>query len=525
MENSDNTHVGCQHIAGARTRRDFFKLVSDGIYGTALTYLLCQDLYGGTGKLTPEATGESNLGRRSVYDLKPRSPQFEPKAKAVIQFLMNGAPSQMDLFDPKPMLEKHRGELPEQFKKPDGASAVAEVRGLLPSPFKFAQHGKSGLWLSDAMPYLAEQVDDIAVIRSMNTPSPVHFLGLYVLQSGEIRSGQPTLGAWTVYGLGSMNQNLPAFIVLDDPAGLPVNGVENWQNGYLPPIYQGTRLRSNGAPVLDLQPEVADPPEMVKLGRGLLNQLDLLHKRERPAQNQLDARIATYELAARMQVGASTALDISEESKETLDMYGVGQKPRIQGVTYKNPGPDNFARRCIMARRLVERGVRFVQICLDAPIWDQHVALEQDLRAACDRTDKPVAALLKDLKQRGLLDSTLVVWAGEFGRLPLGQMHNPGSTDNPTNAVGRDHNGHGFSVWLAGGGIKGGTAYGVTDDVGYKTVENPVSVADFHATILNQLGLDYRQLFYEVDGKQERITSSIMARDDSGDSHPRSMPW
>jgi len=502
----------CSHCSRSRTRRDFFGLIADGIYGAALTHLLCQDLYGGTGELTRQTLGEQNVGRLNTYDLKPRPAHFQPKAKAVIQFLMNGAPSQMDLYDPKPMLEKHRGELPEVFAKADGLSAAAEVRGLLSSPFKFAQHGKSGIWMSDAMPHLAEQVDEIAVIRSMQAPSPVHSVGLYVLQSGQIQSGRATLGAWTVYGLGSENQNLPAFVVLDDPLGLPVNGVENWQSGFLPPIYQGTRVRSTGVPVLDLRPEVEDPPEMVKLGQGLLNRLNAIHRRERPGQPQLDARIATYELAARMQMAASTALDISEESKETLEMYGVGQKPSVEGVVYKNPGPDNFGRRCIMARRLVERGVRFVQICLNSMIWDQHIALEQDLRAACDRTDKPVAALLRDLKQRGLLDSTLVIWAGEFGRLPIGQLHEPGGSDNPNSVEGRDHNGHAFSAWLAGGGVKGGTVYGATDDFGYKAVENPVRVADFHATILHQLGLDYQQLFYQVGERQERLTANIEAR-------------
>lgn len=513
MAKSDAKHLTCKHLSGSHTRRDFFGLIADGIYGSALTYLLCQDLYGGTSKLTGRTTSEQYLSQRSVYDLKPRSPHFEPKAKAVIQFLMNGAPSQVDLFDPKPMLEKHRGDFPKEILADvDGFSSAAEVLGLLPSPFKFAKHGKSGVWLSDAMPHLAEQVDDIAVIRSMHTLSPVHSVGLYVLQSGQIQSGRGTLGAWTVYGLGSMNQNLPAFVVLDDQLGLPTNGVENWQSGFLPPIYQGTRVRSTGAPVLYLRPEVEDSPEMVKLGRGLMNQLDLIHKREHPGQPQLDARIATYELAARMQMEASPALDLSKESKETLEMYGVGQKPSVKGGLFENPGPDNFGRRCIMARRLVERGVRFVQICLNSNIWDQHSFLETDLRAACDRTDKPVAALLKDLKQRGLLDTTLIIWAGEFGRLPFGQNHEGGGADNPDSVAGRDHDGKAFSVWLAGGGIKGGTVYGATDDVGYRAVENPVSVADFHATILNQLGLDYKQLFYEVDGKQERLTANFQPR-------------
>ena len=247
-------------------------------------------------------------------------------------------------------------------------------------------------------------------------------------------------------------------------------------------------------------------------GRRLLSRLDQVHKRENPGQAQLDARIASYELAARMQLEASAALDLIKESPATLEMYGVGQKPALQGIQYKNPGPDNFGRRCIMARRLVERGVRYVQICLNSQIWDTHSCLENGIRAACDRTDKPVAALLKDLKQRGLLESTLVIWGGEFGRLPLGQMYAPGSKENPNNEAGRDHNAKGFSLWMAGAGLKKGITYGATDDMGYKAVENPVSVADFHATILHLLGLNHRQLFFAVDGKQERLTSNYEPR-------------
>jgi hypothetical protein len=494
----------CRHLSGSITRRDFFSQVSDGIYGAALALLLSRDLYGGSDNLAGLATDHSDLSHQRVYDLKPRSPHFPPKAKAVIQLLMAGAPSQMDLFDPKPMLEKHAGEMPD-----DVASLRAtENRGLLPSPFKFAQHGKSGTWLSEAMPHLANVVDEIAVIRSMQSKSPIHALGLYMLQSGRIQPGFPAMGAWMAYGLGSMNQNLPAFVVLDDPLGLPTGGVENWTSGFLPPIYQGTRLRADGAAVLDLQPGSDDAPEMVKLGRDLLNRLDRIHKRENYGQPLIDARIADYELAARMQLAASAAMDLSEESKETLEMYGVGQKPAVKARFYANPGPSNYARRCIMARRLVERGVRFVQICVNSQIWDQHGALEQDLRAACDRTDKPVAALIKDLKQRGLLDSTLVVWAGEFGRLPIGQL----DRSELHAAEGRDHNVKAFSAWFAGGGIKGGTVYGATDDFGNAAAENPVSIADLHATILHQLGLDYKKLFYEVDGKQETLTANVEAR-------------
>src|SRR5262249_28242602 len=302
------------------------------------------DLYGGTNELRPGADQEPTSGGRRAYDLKPRRPHFEPKAKAVIQFLMNGAPSQMDLFDPKPMLAKLRGQ---SFvdKAATETTVLADQRGLLPSPFKFAQHGKSGLWLSDAMPHLAEQVDDIAVIRSMHAVSPVHPLALCAFQSGQIKTTRPTIGAWVAYGLGSENQNLPAFVVLDDPLGLPINGVMNWQSGFLPPVYQGTRFRPTGDPILNLRPDVEDPPEMVRLGRRLMHRLDQAYKREHPWQPQVDTRIATYELAARMQLEASNALDLAQESKATLKMYGVGQTPALQGIQYRNPGPDNYARR------------------------------------------------------------------------------------------------------------------------------------------------------------------------------------
>jgi len=496
MKSAGSGCNSCGHLAAA-TRRDFFSLIADGIYGAALASLLSRDVFAGNDDLADTDKSHSALSERA-YNLKPRPPHFKPKARAIIQLLMSGAPSQMDLFDPKPMLNRHAGEMP------DGVLSLraTENLGLLASPFKFAQHGKSGIWLSEVMPHLADVVDEIAVVRSMQSKSPIHALGLYMLQSGQIQPGSPSLGAWTAYGLGSMNENLPAFVVLDDLLGLPTGGVQNWTSGYLPPIYQGTRLRAEGPAVLDLGPEGPDMPEMVRLGRDLLSRLDRIHKQVNYGQPLIDARIADYELAARMQLAASTAMDLSEESKETLEMYGVGQKPAVKGRIYANPGPSNYARRCIMARRLVERGVRFVQICHNGQIWDQHGALEQDLRAACDRTDKPVAALIKDLKQRGLLDSTLVVWGGEFGRLPIGQL----DRSELHAAEGRDHNTHAFTVWFAGGGVKGGTVYGSTDDFGYDAVQNPVSISDFHATILHQLGIDCKRLTYEMDGKARTLT-------------------
>jgi hypothetical protein len=290
MNQSDRTASTCATLP---SRRDFFHRISDGIYGAALTSLLCEDLYGGITRLRPRAVPEPASSMRPVYDLQPRRPHFEPRAKAVIQLLMNGAPSQMDLFDPKPMLAKCRGQSFVDQAATE-TTVVADQRGMLPSPFKFAQHGKSGIWLSEVMPHLARQVDDIAVIRSMHITSPVHPLALCAFQSGQIRTTRPTIGAWVVYGLGSENRNLPAFVVLDDPLGLPTNGIINWQSGFLPPVYQGTRLRSTGDPILNLRPDVEDPPELVQLGRRLMNRLDEAYQRTHSSQPQVDTRIATY---------------------------------------------------------------------------------------------------------------------------------------------------------------------------------------------------------------------------------------
>ena len=303
------------------------------------------------------------------------------------------------------------------------------------------------------------------------------------------------MGAWTIFGLGTENQNLPAYVVLDDPLGLPVNGVQNWQAGFLAPIYQGTRIRTNGSPILNLRPDDPEPDAFVQAGRHLLSRLDAIHKREHPGQMELDGRIASYELAARLQLSASDALDISKESEATRAMYGIGQD-----------ATDSYGRRCLMARRLIERGVRFVQIYINFQIWDHHSQLESGMRYCSARTDQPVAALLEDLKQRGLMNDTLVIWGGEFGRMPISQI-----IGDPKDA-GRDHNPRAFSIWMAGAGVKPGLTYGATDEFGFAATENPVSVADWHATVLHQLGLDYQRLVYEEDGLKEKLTSQYECR-------------
>ena len=468
------------------SRRDLFSRAGDGLYGAALAYLLGRDLFSANPALA--AT------HRNVHDLKPRPPHFEPKAKAVIHLFMTGGPSQVDLFDPKPALEKYAGQIPRGFL--DNVESVGDAGGLLPSRFKFAKHGQSGIEISEAMPHLAERVDDIAVIRSMWTTHFNHEPAIFLMHSGRAMPGRPTMGAWVVYGLGSENQDLPAYVALDDLKRQILLGIQNWQSGWLPPLYQATRLRSEGSPLLNLHAHEEFPSPVLKLARSLLDRLDAVHREERAGEPDLSARISSYELAARMQVSSTEALDISRESESTREMYGLNDQ-----VTA------SYGRRCLMARRLVERGVRMVQIYMNCTNtnnpWDHHGSIEKSLRQTCAETDKPVAGLLKDLKQRGLLNSTLVIWGGEFGRLPLAQKG-----DMP----GRDHGANGFTVWLAGGGVKGGTVYGATDEFGYHAVENRVSVHDFHATILHLLGLNHEELVYDQHGLKESLTGVNPAR-------------
>jgi hypothetical protein len=328
-------------------RRSFFQTIGSGLHGAALAYLFNRDLFGGSGALAGDGTAGHNLTARSIYDLRPKLPHVEPKAKAVIHLFMNGGPSQMDLFDPKDELDKNHGK--SYFQKIAGeVESPTSAGALMRSPFKFKQHGKSGMWVSELMPHTAKHVDDIALIRSMHTTILTHEPAIYKIQSGRMMPGYGCLGSWVVYGLGTENQSLPAYVVLDDPMGLPVNGVENWQAGFLPPVYQGIRFRSTGSPVLDLKPAVEEPADIVKLERDLLARLDRIHLGKRSGSAVLEARISTYELAARMQLAASDALDFSQETPETIEMYGLNEKKT-----------ESYGRRCLLARRLVERGVRF----------------------------------------------------------------------------------------------------------------------------------------------------------------------
>jgi hypothetical protein len=464
-------------------RRSFFNSFGTGLGGAALL-ALCD-----SNAAQSRALGNENE-IASFADLQARASHFQPKAKCVIQLFMNGGPSQMDLFDPKPMLEKHHGEayfgkIAGEVENPQSAGA------LMRSPFRFAKRGNSGMWISDVMPHLAKQADSIAMIRSMYTTNLTHEPAVYFVQSGKTGPGRPALGSWVVYGLGSESQNLPAYVVLDDPLGLPVNGTENWQSGFLSPMFQGTRLRSTGAPVLNLQADFDRPPRIPELQRELIAKLDRAHLQKHSNQPILAARTASYELAARMQLAASDATDISKETKETQELYGIGKEPT-----------DSYGRRCLIARRMVERGVRFVQIYINQHIWDNHTELASGLKNCCDRTDQPFAALLQDLKRTGLFESTLVVWGGEFGRLPIAQL----PADKDERHAGRDHNKNAFTCLFAGAGIKAGTVHGATDELGFTATEDRVSVHDWHATILHLLGIDHERLFVMESGLREKLT-------------------
>jgi hypothetical protein len=469
------------------TRRDFFARTGDGLFGAAMTYLLCQDFFGNTSALAAQPEAEAPESQR-VFNLKARQPHQQAKAKSVIQLFMNGGPSQIDLFDPKPVLNRMDGKPFPGNVEEIGNQGTDDIGVMMGGQYRFDRHGESGMWMADVLPHTSQMADDLCLLNSLWTDHPNHDNALYKIHSGRLFMGYPTLGAWTVYGLGTENQNLPAYVVLQDPLGPPKNGSRNWTAGFLPPLYQGTPFRPTGSPILNLKPKYDQPSAVTESARRLLSTLDQIHNRERSFYPELESRIESYGLAARMQLSAAEALDLTRESKATHSLYGVGEK-----------WTDSYARRCLLARRLVERGVRFVQIFLEEQPWDSHADLAANHRGACLRTDKPVAGLLRDLKERGLLDSTLVIWGGEFGRTPTTQKSANGYS-------GRDHNMQAFTSWMAGGGIKGGTSYGRTDDFGHKVVENPVSVHDFHATILHLLGLHHQKLFFTRSGLKERLT-------------------
>ena len=439
-------------------------------------------------------------GDELKFDLLPKTPPKPAKAKAMISLFMMGGPSQMDLFDPKPMLAKYDGQtFPGEIKYDNLAEASAKVLG---PGWSFAPRGKCGMELSDLLPHLAGVCDEITLIRSMHSGVNNHGQALWALNAGKIAPGRPTLGACLCYGLGSESQDLPAYMVLAHPAGLPTFQGEHWTNGWLPSLYQGTLVRASEPRMLNLDaaPLLRGAPQARQL--ALLERLDAEHAALHPGEHDLQARIASYALAARMQTAAKEALDISSEPAWVRAFYGIDE-----------PATTDYGTRCLIARRLVERGVRYVQVLNSGQSWDHHGGIKHALPASCLAVDKPSAALVADLKQRGLLDSTVVHWGGEMGRLPV--LQNDGGPDKQ----GRDHNTYGFSQWVAGGGFRAGCTYGETDEWSHKAVKDVVHHYDWHATLLHCFGFDHRELVYKreglaaslTDGQDARVVSEILA--------------
>jgi hypothetical protein len=466
-----------------RTRREFLWQIGGGFVGTALTYLLARD--GFFGSLAH--AGETPVADAPGSPLAPKPPHFAARARACICLFMYGGPSQVDLWDPKPELTKRHGE-PIPNLGSDPLLKARSPGALLASSRKFTKWGQSGIEVSDLYPHLSGRVDDLCVIRSTHADSFAHGSGLLQMNTGFLRQGFPSMGSWLTYGLGTLNQNLPGFVVLLDHRGGPITGPPNWSSGFMPAAYQGTQFRTSGDPILHLTPPAGTTPQQQRNQLDLLGRLNQMHGAASPDNSELSARIASYELAFRMQRHAPEAVDLGQETDETKRLYGLD-----------NPLTEKFGRRCLLARRLVERGVRFVQVYSGGghseETWDAHADVNKNHELHCGETDRPIAGLLADLKRRGLLDSTLIVWTGEFGRTPTGQ-----------NGKGRDHSPRGFSTWLAGGGVKGGQVIGATDEFGYAAVENKVHVHDLHATILHALGLDHTLLTYFHGGRDHRLT-------------------
>ncbi|MDZ4857674.1 MAG: DUF1501 domain-containing protein [Candidatus Hydrogenedentes bacterium] len=466
---NEDTHNECDFGRSqiATTRREFLARTGAGFGMLGLAGML-----------------QSNAQAASPFTV--RNAQFAPKAKSVIFLFMYGGPSGFDLFDYKPDLDKFdgrkldwKGEL-KPFSPNPGP--------LMKSPYAFKQYGQSGAWVSDKYPAVARCVDDIAFIKSCYAGSNNHAPALFQMNTGYIRVGYPSIGSWLTYGLGTENQNLPGYVVMYDPRGGPIGGPQNWGSGFLPSSYQATPLRSNGTPIINLERQRGLNDEQQRAQLDLLAQLNQAHFEQHPGEADLSARIESFELAYRMQMAAPEAVEIAKENDETKQLYGLDQEK----TKY-------FGSQLLIARRLVERGVRFVQVYSGGghqqDSWDAHNGLIENHDMHCAETDVPMAGLLTDLKRRGLLDSTLVIWGGEFGRLPVSQ-----------NGIGRDHNPDGFLMWMAGGGIKGGTSFGETDEVGYKAAVDPVSVNDLHATVLALSGIDHEKLTYTHNGRNFRLT-------------------
>lgn len=456
------------------TRRYFLQDCALGLGGIALSSLM-----------------QGGIARAAATDaaanpLAPKRSHFGPKAKRVIFMFMGGGPSQLDLFDPKPALKKYEGQqVPDEVLMGADLPFIERDAALMASPFKFAKYGQSGAVISDLLPHLGKVADDVALVKSMHTDAFNHAPAQIFLNTGHLTLGKPSMGAWVTYGLGSEAENLPAYVVLNSGGG-PSGGAACWGSGFLPSIHQGVMFRSKGDPILFVSNPPGHTTEMQRESLDIINRLNQQHLAvERDPE--IYSRINAYEMAFKLQSSAPDLMDLSQETQATLDLYGV------------TPGKSSFGSTCLMARRLVERGVRFVSVV--NVNWDHHSDVEGNLKRSCAEMDQPAAALVTDLKQRGLLDDTLVVWGGEFGRTPMVE-------DNPAlgRKRGRDHHPNAFTIWMAGGGIKAGQTIGATDELGYHITEDPIHIHDLQATILHQLGLDHTKLTYRYQGRDFRLT-------------------
>jgi hypothetical protein len=474
---------GCDELP--HTRRHFLNQFGFGVGGIALAWMLQNKKLLGAPPAKPKEL--------KFNDLNSRPPMTTPRAKAMISLFMHGGPSHIDLLDPKPELTRHSGE---DYQGDIEYSFLNRAsKKLLGSPWKFEKRGQCGTEVSELLPGLAKVIDDVCVIRSMHTGINGHGPCIEYFHSGKPGApGRPTLEAWLTYGLGCETQELPAYVVLSDPGGLPTNGVSNWSNGFLPPIFQGTVFRPEEPRVVNLSPPSHLKGSLQQQNLALLKKLNQHHLALHPGENDLESRISSYELAAKMQTAATEALDLSQETEATKRLYGLDQ-----------PHTREYGTRCLIARRLVERGVRFVQIFLASQPWDLHERIHSTLPTICQRTDQPSAALVADLKARGMLESTIVHWGGEIGRLPVCE-----GTLNEN--AGRDHNGQGFTIWLAGGGFRGGMVFGETDEFGHKAVEKLVTPNDFHATVLRQFGIDHQELTYHHAGREQSLVDGRPAK-------------
>lgn len=459
-----------------RTRRSFLWELGGGCLSLPLVDLLGREGFFNNTAAASETPYEQGLTH------------FKSAAKHCVFLFMNGAPSQVDTFDPKPALDKYDGTA---FSgKTKVGSNNRPVGKLMKSPFPFRKHGESALEISDLFPHTAKHADDLCVLRAMYTDTAAHSSGCLQLNSGSPLTGRPSLGSWLSYGLGSLNDSLPSYVVMTDPRGGPIGGAPNWGAGYMPAKFQGTLFRSGESPLLDLATPSGVNPEMQRRSLDLLKELNTQQAAARPQDTELTARILSYELAFRMQTEAADAVDLGQEDQQTLDMYGLN-----------NPATADFGRKCLITRRLIEKGVRFIQLYSGGghieATWDGHNDCITNHKTHAGETDQPIAALMTDLKRRGLWDETLLVWGGEFGRTP---------TSEGVGKPGRDHNWLGFSMWLAGAGVRGGQAVGATDELGFEGVSDRCHVSDLHATILRLMGFDHRRLTYLYNGLDQRLT-------------------